>query len=285
MMLLAFSARSDIGRIRENNEDNLYVFGQVIPLVPSNAGFVLQGEVSAPCVFAVCDGMGGQEHGEFASFVAASGILDLEKAIRTAEPNKIDSLVQDYVTKANQVICDKMREKSVRIGTTVALVIFAGNEIRPYNIGDSRIYALEGNKLVQISEDHTLAMQKVKMGFLSKEEARKDRDRNKLSRYLGIFEDEMVIEAEPLPPLVPGSIRRILITSDGLTDLVDDEKIQEILNNAPIKEAAELLVNTAIDSGGKDNVTCIVVEVVQKAQDAKPKGWVSRILTRLLRRQ
>ena len=260
-MQLVFSACSHIGKVRQNNEDNLYVPGRIIPYDSPDAVFTVTGDTRAPCVFAVCDGMGGQEHGEYASYVAASGLTDLEVAIKIAPSSDIDGLVQEYVTRVNNAICAKMHEKSVRIGTTLALVVITALDIRPYNIGDSRIYATNGKALRQVSEDHTLTMQKVNMGILKKEEARHDMDRNRLTRYLGMFEDEMVMEAEPAPPLEIGSHFPLLLASDGLTDLVEDEKIKEVLQRVHIKDAAELLVIAALEKGGKDNISCIAINV------------------------
>ena len=285
-MQLVYSACSHIGKVRENNEDNLYVPGRVIPYEIADAVFTVTGETHTPCVFAVCDGMGGQEYGEYASYVAASALAELEVAIKTTQSSDIDSLVQAYVTKVNNAICAKMREKSVRIGTTLALVVISAREIRPYNIGDSRIYAAKD--LRQVSEDHTLTMQKVNMGILTLEQARHDRDRNKLTRYLGIFEDEMVMEAEPLPPLVLGTHLPILLATDGLTDLVEDAKIKEVLQSAQAKDAAELLVIAALEKGGRDNISCIVIDMASGdahqellVRDPKPAGRFSKVFAKL----
>ena len=261
-MQTTFSAQSHMGKTRENNEDNLFCAGMMLTPETRDAPFAISGNATAPCVFAVCDGMGGQEDGEFASFAAVRGLTELEAAIKKAPAGKIDGLVQEYVTKINALICDKMREKSVRIGTTLALIIVTGSEIKPYNIGDSRIYELSGGKLWQISEDHTLVMQKVKMGVITNEQAKTDRDRHKLTRYLGIFEDEMAMEAEPLPVLSLTEPRRLLLCSDGLTDMVEDERIEEILLSADTSDAAEMLINEALANGGKDNVTCVVLDML-----------------------
>ena len=258
-MRLVYSACSHIGSVRHNNEDNLYVPGRFVPFESTDAVFAAVGDTKTPCVFAVCDGMGGQEFGEYASYIAACGLAELELSIKTEPPNKIDSLVQEYVTRVNNTICVKMREKSVQIGTTLALIVITDSEIRAYNIGDSRIYAISNGKLLQVSEDHTMSMQKVSMGILTKEEAKLDRDRNKLTRYLGMIDEETILKAEPMPPLDLRTHRPLLLASDGLTELVSDEKIKEVLQSTPTKDAAELLVIAALEKGGKDNVSCIVI--------------------------
>jgi len=347
---ITFSAMSHTGNVRENNEDNLFCMGKIIEpqagrsvfhsdddakhsifrsedndadnlthlIRTNNAIFTLSDETVLPCIFAVCDGMGGHEDGEFASYTVAKGITELEatlknipesissktpsaphsnKAVNKNNPdttippknsNKIDSLVidslvQEYITKANDTICAKMREKSVRMGTTIALVVLAGNEVKLYGIGDSRIYELSNDKLIQVSNDHTMAEQKVSMGIITKEQARHDRDRNKLTRYLGIFEDEMIIEAEPFQSLDMTEVRRILICTDGLTDMVTDEKIEEILKTTPIHDAARMLVEEAIECGGKDNVTCIVIDIAPQPATSKKKqpGKFAQLLSRI----
>jgi len=281
-MRISFSAQSHRGNIRENNEDNLYCGGQI--LEPNGAAFSLSGEAVTPCIFAVCDGMGGQEYGEFASHAAVTGLTELEAAIMAASPDKIDILVHEYVTKTNDIICAKMREKSVRIGTTLALIIVTNDAIRPYNIGDSRIYELVNGKLVQISNDHNLTSQKIMMGVITKEQARHDRDRNKLTRYFGIFEDEMIIEAESYPLLPLTTRRHLLLCSDGLTDMIEDSKIEEILKTTPIQDAGGLLVKEALQRGGKDNVTCVIVDIEPLAKHAKPPGILARLFSGVSKR-
>ena len=263
-MRLNYSACSHIGSVRQNNEDNLYVPGRIIPYESSDAVFSATGDTDLPCIFAVCDGMGGQEFGEYASYTTVCGLAWLEFVIKTEPPEKTDSLVQEYVSKINNTICEKMRKESAQIGTTLAMVIITADEIRAYNIGDSRIYALIDGELLQVSEDHNMSMQKVNMGMLTMEEARHDHDRNKLTRYLGMIEDDMILKAEPLPLLDIQTHCPILIASDGLTELVEDQKIKEVLQSVPAKDAAELLVIAALEKGGKDNVTCIVIDVLSE---------------------
>lgn len=278
--MLLYYAQSNIGNVRSNNEDNLYCAGAMLTPETRDMPFSISGTADVPCLFAVCDGMGGQEDGEFASFAAVSNLAELEAAIKSAPPKDIDGLVQEYVTKTNTLLCEKMREKSVRIGTTLALVIVTGNEIRAYSIGDSRIYLIAGGGFRQLSNDHTLTAQKVKMGVLTEEQARNDHDRHKLTRYLGIFEEEMVIEAEPLPPLPLTEPYRLLLCSDGLTDLVNDERIAEILTDASVSDTAAMLTDEALAAGGKDNITCIVIDAAPQSDSPQSAG--SNKFTRFL---
>ena len=257
-----FSARSHTGRVRSNNEDNLYCNGAALTPENRDTPFALSGSAKAPCIFAVCDGMGGEEDGEFASLTAVTALAEYAEAIRSAaSADEINAAVGKFVTDANSRLCGVMRAKRALMGTTLALVVIAG-AVYSYNLGDSRLYVLQSGRLTRVSEDHTLTEQKVKMGLLSKAEARRDRDRNKLTRHLGIFEDETAVTpaiAEPLP--LDGGCR-ILLCSDGLTDMMEDAEIEKILRSEPLAEdAAERLLTEALENGGKDNVTCVVLDV------------------------
>ena len=262
MPTVIYSSQSHTGNVRANNEDNLYCGGATLTPENRELPFTISGEAEVPCIFAVCDGMGGQEDGEFASFSAVNALTELEYELKSYTPVKTDEHVQKYVTKVNAYLCDVMSEKSVRIGSTLALVIITPDSVMPYNIGDSRIYQCTNGKLRQISEDHTLTMQKVKMGILTEEQARTDRDRHKLTRYLGIFEDEMIIEAEQHLALARSEHQRLLLCSDGLTDMLPDARIEEIMRDMPTTaEAADHLLKEALDNGGKDNTTIIVIDI------------------------
>jgi protein phosphatase len=266
---VTFSARSHTGRVRLNNEDNLYCDGAVLTADRLDAPFVLNGSADTPCVFAVCDGMGGEADGEFASLTAVTALAEHAKeieaaAFENADPEKIDTTVRRFVTDANNRLCNAMRARRVRMGTTLALAVVADGAIYPYNLGDSRIYALRSGRFARfwrISEDHTLAAQKVQMGILTEEESERDRGRHVLTRCLGVFEDETTVEPAVAAPLPIGENCRLLLCSDGLTDMVPDARIEEILRTSPTAEdAAERLLAEALENGGRDNATCVVVD-------------------------
>ncbi|MCL2301038.1 MAG: protein phosphatase 2C domain-containing protein [Firmicutes bacterium] len=263
-MTITFAARSHPGLVRGNNEDNLYVNGVTLTPENRNEPFALAGGAALPCLFAVCDGMGGGADGEWASLTAADALRESAAAIMTAAPGEREAAVNACVTMANDILCAAMRDKTVRIGTTLALALVAGDGVFCYGAGDSRIYALRGGALTLVSEDHTLVMQKVKMGILSEEQARRDKDWHKLTRYLGIFEDEMRIAAEAFAPLPPGPCR-LLLCSDGLTDLAPDAQIAAVLRyHADPDRAAEALLQAALYWGGKDNITCVVIDIAME---------------------
>jgi serine/threonine protein phosphatase PrpC len=173
----------------------------------------------------------------------------------------LDNAVHQYVYAANDVICKRIREMRSHLGTTLALAIITEDAARLYNIGDSRIYAMTGGKLRQVSEDHTVSEQKVKLGILTKEQAKKDRDRHTLTRHLGVFEEDVSISATSYEPLPRHEKYKLLLCSDGLSDMVEDDRIEEILNASKSpKEAVGNLIAEALKNGGRDNVTCIVIE-------------------------
>jgi protein phosphatase len=249
--------------VRLNNEDNLYCNGAALTPENRDAPFVLSGSAGVPCVFAVCDGMGGEAKGEFASLTAVTALGEHAKEIESAaSADEIRGAVEEFVKMANKRLCDAMRAKLFRMGTTLALIVVANDGIYPYNLGDSRIYALRSTeRLSRVSEDHTLAAQKVRMGILTEAEAERDRDRHRLTRHLGIFEDEMILAPAAAKPLLLGEVRRVLLCSDGLTEMVTDARIEEILRGSPtVEDAAECLVKEALENGGRDNVTCIALE-------------------------
>ena len=258
---IAFSAFSHPGRVRTNNEDNLYLDGVTLTPRTRTAPFSLTGVVDVPCLFAVCDGMGGEEDGELASLTAVTALDEHAEAMKAAATSgRSDEAVQAFVVDANKRLCGFMRARGIRMGTTLALAVITHKGVMYYTIGDSRIYALRSGALSQISEDHTLAIQKVKMGLLTPEQARKGRERHVLTRCLGVFEDEMTLTTDVLGPFPLEG--RLLLCSDGLTDMVSDGDIEGALRGASDAGAAtDALLDEALRNGGKDNVTCIVIDL------------------------
>jgi protein phosphatase len=159
------------------------------------------------------------------------------------------------------------QERPARTGSTLALAVVARGELRAYNIGDSRVYVLDGAGLRLLSADHTLAMAKVRAGLLTEEQARRSGEWSKLTACLGIASDDGTEFSADISPPVPLSGRmRLLLCSDGLTDMAPDERIGQILRSAKnVRQAAQELMSEALNSGGADNVTLIVADIRAKA--------------------
>ena len=248
---IKFAVRSDVGKVRTNNEDNFYCNGIYMTVSERERPFFLTGTADLPCVFAVCDGMGGEDCGELASLTA---VETLALHAKNLDVNK-------FVSDANNKICDIMKSQGVRMGTTLALAVADKNSFMLYNVGDSRIYRLNTERLLRVTDDHTLAEDKVRMGLITPARAEKDRDRHVLTRYLGIFDDIFGLVPDSYGPFDFDDTRRVLLCSDGLTDMLDYQDISVIMSNAEnVSDAVNNLVDAALMKGGRDNVTCIVLE-------------------------
>ena len=261
MYKIIFSCRSDVGSVRRNNEDNFYCNGVYLTPEERDKPFSLNGAADFPCVFAVCDGMGGESHGELASLTAVSTLKEHSEKIKTAAlSGSVDEAVQSFISDANEKICSIMRKNYFRMGTTLALVVAASGMVRAYNIGDSRIYTFHDGELSRISEDHTIAEQKIKLGIITPAEARRDKSRHVLTRCLGIFDDEMIVVPNIVPAFAAHDGLKILLCSDGLTDMLSDCEIQDIIRDGKnTSSTVNALVESALHNGGRDNITCIMM--------------------------
>jgi protein phosphatase len=235
---LSVGAASDVGRVRTNNEDELLV---------------------ADNLFAVADGMGGHAAGEVASLTAVEAL----KAAFQRNPTA-DGLA-DAVRTANRAVWDRAAgQPELRgMGTTVtaaALVDDEGEELLIIcNVGDSRAYLLRDGELDQITEDHSLPEEMVRRGELSPEDAAVHPQRHILTRVLGMDES---IEVDCFR-IVPYRGDRILLASDGLTNELTDDQIASILRRlADPDEAAKELIRQAKANGGNDNITVVLIDVV-----------------------
>ncbi len=259
-MKVKFAARSDVGRVRTNNEDNLYCNGVFMTVSSRERPFFLSGVTECPCIFAVCDGMGGEDCGELASLTAVEALnrhsQEILKSI--ADPDKH---VQVFVDEANNKLCEIMKAQFIRMGTTLAMAVLGQESFSVYNLGDSRVFRVNDGRLLRVTDDHTLAEDKVRMGLIPAAKAETDRDRHVLTRYLGVPDEEVIPDING-PYDFAGSTGG-LICSDGLTDMLKFPEIAGIMKAAANpEEAVNNLVDFALNKGGRDNVTCIVFEVL-----------------------
>jgi len=264
MDMIISAASSNAGKLREKNEDNFFLNGKTLPLEATGT-FTLTDETNENGLYAVCDGMGGGVYGEIASAIAADTLHDVY--VRAEEQHeKLDELIVWYTREANARICfETEKNDGRRMGTTYVVVSIRSGIVRVYNLGDSRAYLLwgGGNKLSQLTRDHTRVRSLVDMGVITREKARTHPERHTLTQHLGIYPEEMVIEpyAAPSFNLMDGDV--LLLCSDGLTDMLEDSKIRKIMSeNQSPQETAGKLLEAALRNGGKDNITVVVIKRV-----------------------
>ena len=243
--------RSDVGRVRVSNEDS-YGFD------------LLHG------VFVVCDGMGGHAAGEVASKIAVETVLSY---FRDQEPLAANAalanapigaqMLSDAVSKANENILQYAQghASASGMGTTLVAARFVDGKFTIAHVGDSRIYLLRGDTLLQLTEDHSLVMEQVRRGIMTVEEARQSTAQHIITRALGTEDDSPPDLAEF--PAEPGDT--LLLTTDGVLRHLEDTQIHEILRDAPSLQAAcDRLIDLSLDAGGEDNATCILIRVKEE---------------------
>ena len=256
-MLNEYSARCHVGKVRENNEDNLYVDGVSLTPDTRERPFTIDGIAYHPAIFAVCDGMGGGDDGEIASLLAIQALNNADNGIKSAAAGRLGEAIQTYVDEVSESIFFETDLSGKRAGTTLALAAVLEDGVFCFNLGDSRIYGLQNTVFKQITNDHTLSAEQKRSGVITQDQAIGVKDGNKLTRCIGIGAMQNV---ESYPALFGEC--RILICSDGLTDMVDTKEIENIMRiSKRSANAADSLLSTALANGGKDNVTIIVVDV------------------------
>lgn len=266
--LIRYAARSDKGCIRRNNEDNLFFCGRHLTSSELGHPFSIEDDCPFPAVFGVFDGVGGEECGERASMIAAQTLTDYEPQLLLDSKTESGSRMKmhNYVESVNQKIKRVASIQGVRMGTTAAIVIITQNEIDAYNVGDSRIYTCVRGKLKQISVDHTLARQKIDRKEYTAREARRSRDWGKLTACLGIpRSDGAFAEITRLPITAVNGVVRLLLCSDGISDMVPDDIIEAILRFGPPSQAGRKLMSEALNRGGRDNASFIIADVIPES--------------------
>jgi PPM family protein phosphatase len=246
-LALHYALRSDVGLLREGNEDSAY---------------------AGPRLLAIADGMGGHAAGEVASAVAISAIAPLDRRNLISDDDMLNALA-DAVASARVTLHDmSVSDPAVEgMGTTLTAMLWAGARVAVCHIGDSRAYLLRDGDLYQITRDHTLIQSLVDEGRLSPAAAANHPQRSLIMRAL-----QGSTDADPdlaMHDAVLGD--RYLLCSDGLTDVVGDEAVHHILSTVPdADDAVSQLIALAIRNGGPDNITCIVADVVDTAGPVPP---------------
>ena len=253
-MHLEFHSVIDRGRIRTNNEDAV--------AIDEAAG-----------LFVLADGMGGYNAGEVASGMATAFIArELGRWLADAPPEVGDLDVRRAmdicVDNANRAIFNAANSNPqyAGMGTTLVVAVFRDNRLLVGHVGDSRAYRLRGGRLQQITRDHSLLQEQIDAGLITPEQAAFSANKNLVTRAVGV-EDTVLLETH-LHDVLPGDT--YLLCSDGLSDMLDDESIAQLLQSSDaLTEVAAALVDAANDAGGKDNISVVLARVRGPAGPAR----------------
>lgn len=251
-----------IGKIRNNNEDNFWCCGDSLEaqnqgMSHIRSGYMKQSEYPLLAVF---DGMGGESCGEMAAFLAAEACGEHFKTAKDGIRNDPEEFLNEICESMNQAICDYGRTNKINsMGTTAALLAFAEDAVYSCNLGDSRIYKSDREKFYQISQDHVLG--------------RSLFGKAPLTQYLGMEEENLQLEQSiSRQEIKIGD--RFLLCSDGITDMLSDGEIADILSrDIPVAKTVEILVDRALKKGGRDNITVVLCEIMEQ-----PRNMFRRVL-------
>lgn len=211
----------------------------------------------------VADGMGGHRGGATASRLAADTVKENYLA---AGSDDVPTVLRDALTRANaRIFAEAQTTLDLRgMGTTTSALVVRGNQAWLAHVGDSRIYLVRGDDIRQLTEDHSLVASMVREGLLTQKEAESHPRRNVLQRSIGVAEE---VEVDVLGPLDVLELDTYVVCSDGLHGVVAPKEIKDIALGKSIDEAADALVNLALERGAPDNVTVIVARVEREDAD------------------
>lgn len=234
---------TDIGKKRETNQDVFHLHK-----IEDGIGFAV-----------VCDGMGGQNGGHIASDMTCRIVSSklTEHADRISAREDIRGLMVDVISEANMEVFKKsnMEPGCKGMGTTIVLAVIAGTKAHIAHIGDSRIYLLSGGGFRQITRDHSLVQELADQGKISQEEMKSHPNKNMITRAVGV---NLTVDIDYLEmELEQGA--KLLLCSDGLTNMVEDETIGEMLRSGGSEECCSELIRLANEAGGTDNITVAVI--------------------------
>lgn len=232
---------TDVGKIRQLNQD--FIFTSETPV----------GKL--PNLFIVADGMGGHNAGDYASRFTVETVVE---QIRNSVEIKTAQIIKKAIEEANRLLLERAgeEERLSGMGTTLVLCTIKGKEACIANVGDSRLYIVN-EEIHQITKDHSLVEEMVRMGELEPESARIHPNKNVITRAIGANE-EVTIDFFDIVLKVNDTI---LMCSDGLTNMVEDEDIKIIIDRQrDVIEKAESLIHAANDNGGEDNIAVIIIE-------------------------
>ena len=260
---------NDKGRVRKNNEDNYYLNGVYMKRDEMDRGaFSSAVSQDSTQLYAVCDGIGGSDAGEEASLQAVMELAEWQKeGLEVVHPMDTTPVLREISRNIWKEAVGKGKDS----GTTLAMLVINGQWFYCANVGDSRVYLLRGGEMTRLSLDHSRVQRMLSMGMLTPEEAKTYPGRHVIDQYMGMpgdikispyYSDKMELKTGDL----------FLICSDGLTDMVEDSEILEILEKASdLQQAGGDLLKAAYGKGGRDNITIILARV-RKAAHIRQKG-------------
>lgn len=233
---------TDVGIRRESNQDYMYTSETAVGNLPN--------------LFLLADGMGGHAAGDYASRFTVEKVAEFVGESALTEPVAI---LKQAISEANALLLAEADKDVSRqgMGTTLVTATIIDDRMYVSNVGDSRLYVVSADKMIQVTRDHSLVEEMVRLGEMDKEDAKVHPDKNIITRAVGVLPEVSAdfFEVE----LEPGDM--ILMCSDGLTNMVQDEEIRQIiLGQRDIVEKAEKLVETANKNGGRDNITVVLIE-------------------------
>ena len=242
--MLISGHKSDIGLVRQNNEDALYINDRL-------------------GIYVLADGMGGHEGGEIASNIAVNTVAKiLSSSVMELHKKNVGQIVCKALHEANEgiILFRKNQINLMSMATTVVISIFLDDVVNCIHLGDSRVYLYKkDNNLIQLTTDDSLVMEMVKQGMMSKDDLQKHSLRNIVTRYLGTVN-------LTIPEIQQFRVETndcIMLCSDGLTNMLNDKEIQSILRaniSMGPQDVCNLLVDSANAKGGQDNISVIVVQ-------------------------
>ena len=221
-----------VGQRRETNQDYMYTSETSVGRLPD--------------LFLVADGMGGHAAGDYASRFTVEKIVEYVTESEESEP----------VTVLGEAVRYADASKA-GMGTTIVAAVVVGDKLYTANVGDSRLYVINQERITQITRDHSLVEEMVRLGEMDKEDAKVHPDKNIITRAIGVLPEVSADFFETT--LVPGDT--VLLCSDGLTNMIDDTDIKRIvLGQRDIVEKTQRLIDAANENGGKDNITVVLIE-------------------------
>lgn len=241
---IVVGAATDVGNARDRNQD-LEFHG---PVAPGATGG------SEAYLLAVADGMGGHNRGDVASRLAIDTLVD---HMQTIDEPDVSIVLRRAFRAANQDIYTQgvANGADQLMGTTMVAALIVDDELTIANVGDSRAYLLRAGALTQVTEDHSLVAEQVKMGVLSETEARTSGHKNIVTRALG-QQDRVTIDIYELT-LLPKD--RLLLTSDGIHDYLDVDEMRQIISDTDPEDGARALISSALAQGSTDNLTALML--------------------------